>query len=68
MIRARLYQNHFCLKCNKVKSVMVRLGALDFCKICWLEEFNEDECFTVDSKHYEVYKKWLKVCHENQVA
>jgi hypothetical protein len=47
---------------------MVRLGALDFCKICWLEEFNEDECFTVDSKHYEVYKKWLKVCHENQVA
>ena len=53
-------RNSRCLKCGSVDRKMVRIGALDFCEHCFVEEFNVEDLKYGSSK----YREWLKIYKE----
>ncbi len=59
MIRTKTFENHQCLKCNKIEKYMIKIGAITMCIKCFEEEFNIEEIKYRSSEH-EKYYRWLK--------
>jgi hypothetical protein len=62
MINVLSWWNTECMKCGTVEKEMVKVGALVFCKKCFVSEFKNADPVDRDknSVRSKTYDKWLR--------
>lgn len=55
----RFVHNYFCIKCSVVDRIMIKVGAITFCRECHEIEFGLKDTNPVKNQR-DTYLKWLK--------
>ena len=66
MIRCSEIFNRSCLRCEAINPKLIRVGALYFCAICWMDIFDGQEDFEPDSYSGKQYYRWLDIYKEKE--
>lgn len=53
----RMYHNADCIKCSKLEKEMVIVGALIFCRECFISTFSTEDPI---KNEYDIYLKYLE--------